>query len=283
MNIKKILNNNVVLSTNDNNEEIVVMGRGLAFQKKVGQTVDAEKIEKTFVMENSSISDKLTELLRDTPAEIFEIAYKIISIAKEQLPYDLDDYLYIALTDHLNFAISRYKQGISIANALLWEIKKYYKKEFELALESLLIINREIEVDLPQDEAASIALHFVNSQLSGENVETTMQITKIVNSILTIVIYHYNIKLDEASINYERFLTHLKFFALRYIRSERNQAVAEDNFLFEQVKNKYPKAFHCSEKVAAFVSKTYGWKVSNDEKIYLTLHIHRVTSRADNH
>lgn len=277
--INKILNNNVVVTENEKKQEIVVMGRGLAFQGKIGDEIDTNKIEKTFILDSQGISDKLADLLREIPEQHFDIAYKIISYAKEKLNYKLDDYIYIALTDHLSFAISRYKQGINLPNALLFEIKKFYKLEFQIARASLVIIEEIIDIKLPEDEAASIALHLVNSQLSGENMEETVKVTKMVNNILTVVKYHYRVGLDEDSINYERFLTHLKFFAIRFIRNEGKNQEDFDSFLFDQVKKKYPEAFACSEKIDAFVIKTHGWHVSKDEKVYLTLHIHRVTNR----
>lgn len=277
--IKKVLNNNVVVTENEQQEEIVVMGRGLAFQKKIGEAIETEKIEKTFVLEGEGFTDKLAELLSEIPEQYFEISYKIINFATKKLPYQLDDYIYVALTDHLSFAISRYKQGINLQNALLWEIKKFYKEEYNIAKDALTIIKEEIGIDLPEDEAGSIALHLVNSQLSGENVEATVKVTKMVNSILTIVKYHYNIEIDESSLNYERFLTHLKFFALRFIRNEGKSHESMDTFLFEQIKAKYKKAYQCSEKIAAFLAKSYDWDISDDEKIYLSIHIHRVTNR----
>ncbi|WP_112180604.1 MULTISPECIES: BglG family transcription antiterminator LicT [Paraliobacillus] len=279
MNIKKILNNNVVVTENEQQKELVVMGRGLAFQKKIGEEIESEKIEKTFVLEGEGFTDKLAELLSEIPEQYFEIAYKIINFATKRLPYELDDYIYVALTDHLSFAISRFKQGVNLPNALLWEIKKFYKEEYQIARDALVIIKEEIGIDLPEDEAGSIALHLVNSQLSGENVEATVKVTKMVNSILTIVKYHYNIEIDETSLNYERFLTHLKFFALRFIRNEGKGQESMDTFLFEQIKTKYKKAYDCSEKIVAFVAKSYDWDISDDEKIYLSIHIHRVTNR----
>lgn len=278
MEIKKVLNNNVILSEDANNQEIVVMGRGLAFQKKIGDMVDLSKVEKTFVLEKQGISDKLADLLADASELYLDIAYKILTYAKSQLSYKLDDYLYVALTDHLSFAISRHKQGIELKNALLWEIRKYYKQEFKVALKALEIIESETNVKLGEDEAASIALHLVNSQLTGENVEAAVHVTKMVNSILSIVKYHYNMTLDETSINYERFLTHLRFFALRYLRKEKTEEES-DAFLFEQVKNKYDNAYLCTEKIANFVEKTYQWEITNDDKIYLIIHIQRVTNR----
>jgi beta-glucoside operon transcriptional antiterminator len=278
MKIKKVLNNNVVVSLNSRNQEIVVMGRGLAFQKKVGEIIDASKIEKTFVLETHGISEKLANLLRDISEKYLNISARILEYAKSQLPYKLDEYLYVALTDHISFAISRYKQGIHLKNPLLWEIRKFYKDEFQVAVKALEIIKEETGIELGEDEAASIALHLVNSQLSGENVATAIQVTEMVNKILNIVKYHFKMELDENSINYERFLTHLRFFAIRFIREEKLEE-SVDEFFFEQIKIKYPEAYACTQKIKTYLEKQFHFELTKDEELYLTVHIYRVTSR----
>jgi beta-glucoside operon transcriptional antiterminator len=143
MRIEKVLNNNVVMTTNESGQEMVVMGRGLAFQKKVGDTIDESKIEKTFELKKQGISDKLAKLLEDTSELYLNISSKIRDFAQSRLPYRLDEYLYVALTDHISFAINRHKQGIDLKNPLLWEIRKYYKPEFQIALKALEIIEKE--------------------------------------------------------------------------------------------------------------------------------------------
>lgn len=279
MEIRKILNNNVAISHNELNQEIVVMGKGLAFQKKVGETIDPDKIEKTFILENKGITNKIAELLKDIPDMYLELAHQIITLAKSKLPYKLDDYLYVALVDHLSFAVERHERGMDLKNALLWEIRKYYKQEFEISLEALSIINKRLNINLPEDEAASIALHLVNSQLSGKNMSAAVQVTEMVNDILNIVKYHFQIELDETSINYERFLTHLRFFAMRFIRKEKREN-SYDEFLYEQIKLKYQEAFSCAMRIATYIEKHYKWTISHDEILYLTLHIQRLTSRS---
>ena len=46
MKIEKVFNNNVVQILGINNEEIIVMGKGLGFQKKPGDEVNQDLIEK---------------------------------------------------------------------------------------------------------------------------------------------------------------------------------------------------------------------------------------------
>lgn len=186
--------------------------------------------------------------------------------------------MYVALTDHISFAIKRHKENVHVKNPLVWEIRKYYKQEYQVALKCLDIIEEQTGVRFPEDEAASIALHLVNSELSGGNLATAVQVTELVNNVLNIVKYHFKMELDETSINYERFLTHLRFFAIRFIRKER-MADSEDNFLYEQLKRKYPESFQCSQKIKIYLVKSYNWSISKDEEMYLTLHIQRVTKR----
>ncbi|SDJ46767.1 BglG family transcription antiterminator LicT [Salimicrobium halophilum] len=278
MEISKILNNNVVITYNDEDQEMVVMGRGLAFQKEVGQHVDTSKIEKTFILEKHGVSDKLAQLLRDIPEKFLDISSMIIDYAQAHLPYKLDEHLYVALTDHLSFAISRHKQGIDLKNPLAWEIRKYYKQEFQIALKALDLIEDETGMCLGEEEAASIALHFLNSQLSSENMADAVQVTEIVNTILNIVKYHFRMELDEDSLNYERFLTHLRFFVIRFIRGEKLED-STDQFFFDQIKEKYAEAFQASQKIATYLERTHNWKISSDEQVYITVHIHRVTRR----
>ncbi|QGH36788.1 PRD domain-containing protein [Gracilibacillus salitolerans] len=278
MKINKVLNNNVVVTTNQHGQEIVVMGKGLAFQKKVGQRIDEDKIEKNFVLQDTGTSEKLNQLLQDTSDKYLDIASEIYEYARSILPYKLNDYLYIALTDHISFAITRMKEGIQLKNTLLFEIRKYYKKEFDIGLHSLDIIEEYTGIRMNEDEAASIALHLINSQLSGENMEMAVQVTDVVNKVLNIVKYHYKTEIDENSINYERFLTHLRFFTVRFLREEHIEETI-DEFFYEQVQSKYHQAYKCTEKIATFLEKNFNWVLTKDDMVYLTIHIHRVTYR----
>ncbi len=278
MKINKVLNNNVVVTTNQHGQEMVVMGKGLAFQKKVGQRIDEDKIEKNFVLQDTGTSEKLNQLLQDTSDKYLDIASEIYEYARSILPYKLNDYLYIALTDHISFAITRMKEGIQLKNTLLFEIRKYYKKEFDIGLHSLDIIEEYTGIRMNEDEAASIALHLINSQLSGENMEMAVQVTDVVNKVLNIVKYHYKTEIDENSINYERFLTHLRFFTVRFLREEHIEETI-DEFFYEQVQSKYHQAYKCTEKIATFLEKNFNWVLTKDDMVYLTIHIHRVTYR----
>ncbi len=181
----------------------------------------------------------------------------------------------MALSDHTYTAIKRIKNNIIVKNALLWEIKKFYPKEFKIGLRSLDLIEEETGQRLDDDEAGSIALHLINAQINKSSTcaGDAAKLTQMVQDILNIVKYTYNIQLDEDSLNYERFVTHLRFFFKRL--NNKNVFEEEDDFLLEQVKDKYKKAYECMLKVEKYL----GQKLSQSEKLYLTLHIQRVTAR----
>ncbi|WP_413376731.1 BglG family transcription antiterminator LicT [Alkalihalobacillus sp. 1P02AB] len=273
MKILKILNNNVIVSLKDR-QEVIIMGLGIAFDKRIGDEISEKKIDKIFTLENKDITQKFKTLISEIPMEYMEISERIISNAKLQLGKKLNDSIYISLTDHIHFAIKRYNNHIPIKNGLLYETKHFYKEEFEIGLEALDMICEQFNVILPEDEAAFMALHLVNAQLN-ENMSNTVDMTKVIQDILTIVKYHFKMNFDESSLNYYRFITHLKFFAHRLVKGNHFKDNHRDDLL-NVIKTKYSYAYKCSEKVKKFIEKQFNYELTDEEMLYLTIHIERV-------
>lgn len=274
MRIAKVLNNNVITVIDDQHKESVIMGRGIAFKKQPGDEIEEKRIEKIFTLENREVSQKLMTLLSDIPMEYMDISDEIIQYAQGVLGGKLHDSIYISLTDHIHFAIERYRLGMEIKNALLWEIKRMYRKEYAIGVKALGIITDKLGVTLPEDEGGFIALHLVNSQLNVE-MRDTVTMTNIVKDIINIVRRSFVIDLDEESLSYYRFLTHLKFFAQR-ILSGTPSSKETDNSLHDMVKQQYSASYACAEKIKDYAQKIYGRSLSNEEMLYLTIHIERV-------
>ncbi|GED01705.1 PRD domain-containing protein [Bacillus atrophaeus] len=276
MKIAKVYNNNVVSVINEHDKESVIMGRGIAFQKKAGDKVDEGRIEKIFTLENKDVSEKFKTLLYEIPLECMEVSEEIISYAKMRLGKKINDSIYVSLTDHINFAIERHKKGLDIKNALLWETKRLYKEEFSIGKEALLMVEKKTGISLPEDEAGFIALHIVNAELN-EEMPNIISITKVMQETLSIVKYHFNIEFDEESLYYYRFVTHLKFFAQRLFNGTYMES--SDDFLFETVKEKYHRAYKCTEKIKQYIQKEYDYELTSEELLYLTIHIERVVKQ----
>lgn len=270
--IAKILNNNVVVVADEQQREKVVMGRGLAFQKKAGDSLDESKIEKTFALQSDELTARLGELLHQIPLEVMTTCIRIIELAGERLG-KLQESLCITLTDHCHFAIERQKKGVAIRNVLLWEVKRLYPKEFELGQEARSIIARRLGVELAEDEAGFIALHLVTAQLNSEMPEV-MHVTRVMQEILQLVKYQLQLNYEEESLSYQRFVTHLKFFAQRML----TRTIVEDDdvALHDSVKGNYAKAWKCAETVATYLQKQYQRTLTTEEIMFLAIHIERV-------
>ncbi|MCB4951370.1 PRD domain-containing protein [Streptococcus mutans] len=276
MKIEKVFNNNVVQILGINNEEIIVMGKGLGFQKKPGDEVNQDLIEKRFILQNTD-TDMIGELSRvyvDLDSEEIDLVLEIIHQGQEKLGQTFDISLYIALADHLHYTIQRTREGLTLQNPLAWEVRKFYPEEFQLGKDTIELVKEKMTLQLADDEAASIALHFINAQKDGGLLEKNRLISKIVSDILEIVRLHFGEVRDEESISYNRFITHVQYFAQRVA----NGLVQgkNDAFLYEQVKENYPHAFACTEKIKSYVESAYDFAMSRDEQVYLTIHIQRL-------
>ena len=277
MKVVRVFNNNAVLVENEANEEMVLIGKGIAFAKKTGDLINEELIQKKFVFENSQLNEKLAKLFNEVPVKYIELTLDIVEMAGKELNTKFNSNIYIALSDHIAYAVERCSNNETIKNALLWEIKKFYPNEFAAAMKALEMIRYETNIEMTEDEAGFIALHFVNGQSEGELMAQTVAVTKIVEDILHIVEYHFHFKIDETSLNYIRFVTHIQYFARRLFAKE----VIDDgdDILFEQIKNRYQDSYNCSLKVKKYIGSNYHIDISNDELVYFILHINRVCNR----
>lgn len=273
--IYKILNNNVVVTMKDNYETIL-MGKGIAYRRKVGDRVSAHLIDKEFTLKDKVMSNRLITLLQDIPIEYVDIAQEIIDYAKLTLGKRISENLIIALSDHMNSSIQRYKEGISLSNMMLWDIKRFYGDEYEIGKQALDIINRKAHVKLPDEEAGFIALHFANSLLDDSQMQDIVKITKVMQEINNIVKYHFSIIFDEDSLHYYRYINHLKYFAQRLI-THTTYDDKKDSITLDIIKNKYPNPYSCVTKIEEFIQNTYDYMLSDEEKLYLTIHIAKIT------
>ena len=274
--IEKVLNNNVVISKNELGEEMICTGKGIAFQKKSGDTIPKEAVQKEFVLKDSLATNQFRQLMADVPLEELELIKQIVELAEEKLGVSLSSNIYLTLTDHIHYAICRAQENIQLPNPLLFETKKFYPKEYQVAKEALQLIRQNLAIDLPIDEAGFIAFHFVNSQQAHGDMQMTMAATTIVRDILSIISKFFSVIFDEDSLNYQRIITHLQFFTQRYLKGESSDE--KDEFLYTLIQGKYPKAFRCSERINDYLLKTRHEKMGIAEQIYLTIHIQRVVS-----
>lgn len=275
MRIEKVLNNNVVISLDASGKDVIVMGSGIAFQKKRGDIIDQKKIERIFTQNDSDLASKIQSALKDIPIEYLEFTEQMIHYAQNELDTKFNDNLYLSLMDHIYFTIKRYHENMLIQNRLLFETKLMYPEEFRVGNEIVQKMNKMFNVDLPEDEAAFIALHFVNANLGTDNPSSKTQ-DKIVQDMLTIIKNYFKLSINSDTLQYVRLVTHLKFFAQRITQKKMQATSGGDVQLFSVVKERYSISYECVQRISQYLQIEYGYSISDEEKLYLTIHIERI-------
>lgn len=270
--IKKVLNSSVVLVEKDG-KEMIVLGKGIGFGKKVGEPIPDEHVDKIFLEENVK-SSHIAELVEEIPFEFFEITRDIIEEAKRQLGKNLNSNLYLTLTDHLFFAVERAEKGITVTNKLYWEIKNYYPKEFQVGSQALELLNQKYNIDLPKEEASNIAFHLINAQSDEEEETDGFKYAKMISGVVNVVRYSIQKDIDTDSIHYTRFITHVRFFVERYYS---NRLLSDnENELYKQMWMLYPYAMEIAIKVKDYIAKVNKTIIPDEEIVYLAVHINRL-------
>lgn len=275
MKIKRIYNNNVVVIFNKNEDEAIAIGRGIAFQKKPGDILDESKVEKIFYLKDKNIMSKLEYIIKDIPSVYLTISEEIVEMIKKESDIQLNESIYITLTDHISVSLEREKNNIICENPLLMDIKQFYKKEFMFACKSAEIIKKHLDTQISEEEMGFITLHIVNASMN-QRADSTLNSIKIVRDIIDIVENCFNISLDKETIRCDRFIRHLQFLVRRLFEEDEKQS--EDDFLFTMSHEAYPDALECVSRIDTYINETFHKSITNAEKGYLIYHVLNVLS-----
>jgi beta-glucoside operon transcriptional antiterminator len=267
--IKKVLNNNAVIVIDEGQEKIAI-GAGVAFEKGKNDIVNINKIEKLFTLKEN---EKFQQLLQRIPEEHFILAEEIIEYAEKQLNTELNDHIYLALSDHISFAIDRHMQGVEVNNKLLPEIKVLYPKEFSIGLWAVDYVNEKMAIHLPVDEAAFIALHIHTMKTTGGDVRDTIREASILKRMIDTIQDFLGIPIDTNDLSYERLITHLRF---ALTRSKRKSVDTMDEEMLIMIKRKFAYSYRCAKKVNEELSTAHGIELPDGELGYIALHIERI-------
>ena len=273
MKLLKALNNNVALVYDDKKQEAVVMGSGVAFGLKPGGFVNQDRVEKLFVLDKERGHKDFNSLLERISLENLELASDIIKRGEKELGYHCNDSILLTLSDHLGMMLERMKEGMYFASPLEWDIKLIYPKEYRYAMTVVEELQQELGAEIPEQEAAFIALHFINAYLYLEGMQDTILSTKIIQNILNICKIYYRREFNEDDFDVRRFISHIRYFVQRQMKGE---VLEIDETIAEAVITSCPKDYKCSLKIEKFLKMTYNWDISRGEILYLTLHLNRI-------
>lgn len=278
MKFLKNFNNNAALVVDDQGVEWIVVGNGVGFGKHKGDQIDEQKIQRRFVATLKQNVD--IDSFQDLKPQSFMITTQVVHLVEPLLKVSFSDYQYFVLADHIDFALKRANDGIDVDNGTVrWKVKKLFPKEFQAATKAVDLINSTADVTLPKSEVVFMTYHFINAGSDGSKLQETIKITKLISGIIDIVQYQFQMNLDPESFNYNRFVAHLRALMVQRVSRTSSTGSELDQSLLQLMIAKYPQAYATVERIDTFLQSKAGWRLEPDDKVYLTLHIWRVTHR----
>lgn len=269
----KNINNNVSLCLDSKNNEVIVFGKGVGFEKPPSE-VPLEKIDKTFY----NISEEQIKMIDQISSEVLEVSSMIVDYANQKLGNQFRSSVVFTLADHIQFACKRQSQNIQITLPIMHEIEQTYVKESNIGQHALKMINDKLKVNLPRSEAAAITLHLVNNEAIKPSSEEHSD-GEFVNACIDKISDKLHFTIDKKSFNYYRFVTHLYYLLKRVSKDEMIQS--QNHQIFHSLKQEFPDIFACAMEIAELIQNKFHKQLSEEEILYLILHINRLCSRED--
>lgn len=273
MRVVKNINNNISLCLDSHNNEVVAFGKGIGFMKPP-YDVPLSKIDRTFY----DVSEEQIGLLNRIPEDVLETAAAIVDLANETSGHQFRENVVFTLADHIDFCIQRQKEHIHFKLPLFYEVRQLYPDESKIGEKALRIIRQRLGVDLPREEGAAIALHFVNYQ-EQEAKDDAVDYGAIIEEATRTVEEELHVSIDKDGFNYYRFVTHMHYMMKR--TQDDQMIVSQNQDIFESLCQEFPDIYRCACKIGADMEKSLHQKLTDEEILYLMLHINRLCARED--
>ncbi|MCR8643703.1 PRD domain-containing protein [Paenibacillus sp. N1-5-1-14] len=265
--IVHVLSHNVVMAKLSTGKNSIVFGKGIGFKRTPGMKLDESEVSQEFLIHTSEVLEHYEQVLSSVDAKIIGVTEEVIAYAHSQLAGDFSETIHAALVDHINFAVERTRRGIAITNPFAYEIQHLYSEEYDIAKRAVVFLNTQLDVELPDDEIAFLAMHFHASRSKTRTVDS-LELVRLVSQIIeeakTIGIQF------ESSFSTIRFISHLKSLIDRV----RNQKSIQ-NPLLSKIKEECSASYEKAKQLSVTIEKKLQLPVVEDEIGFLTLHIER--------
>lgn len=275
MKVIKNINNNVSICIDDDGIELVAFGKGLGFKSPPYEITDLNLITRTFY----EVDHRYFDLLSQIPDEIFEISAKVVDFARSKIKTTLNPNIVFTFADHIQFTIKRYNENMDLKFTMFHDLKYCNPTEVHIGEYAIKLINKQLRIYLPEEEVYSIAMHFLNAESVDEGQMQNKRNRKVIEKVTLIIEKHFEIKIDQNGFNYSRFASHMEYLLER---GHDGQYVMSQNLtMFDSIRNEFPEIFVCAKKIDTYFESKLGWDLSDEELLYLMLHINRLCARED--
>lgn len=268
----KIFNNNVIFASQDKDEKIL-FGKGIGFGKHTGDIVPSTiVVDKIFTIEDKSNTKAFNELVNNIDSDLMGLCEEVICMISNELNEVLNEKIHVSLIDHITFTLKRLRENDEIENPFLVETETLYKNEFEVARKAVSMLEDRLKISIPDGEIGFITLHIHSARNQGK-LSNTLKYAFLSSTIVEFLEDALNIEIDRQSLDYARFLTHIRFAIERILNN-----TPIKNELLDVIKKRYSTSYKLAKKTAKIIENGLGLEVIEDEIAYLAIHIQRFKS-----
>ncbi|MFB7817467.1 PRD domain-containing protein [Paenibacillus chitinolyticus] len=267
-----VLSHNVVMTKLSTGKNSIAFGKGIGFKKQPGMIIEDADISQEFLLHTSEVLEHYEHILHAVDVKIIGITEEVIAYAQGHLEGEFSETIHAALVDHINFAVERCKRGVHILNPFAYEIKHLYEEEYRIASKAIDFLNQHLDVRLPDDEIAFLAMHFHTARTKVEK-GTALAVVRLVAQVIERA---KELGLDfDNSFSTVRFISHLKALIDRIMEQKTIR-----NPLLGKISEEYPLAFQKAVLLAELLKANLQKPIPMDEIGFLALHLERQMQRS---
>ncbi|WP_203663665.1 PRD domain-containing protein [Lacticaseibacillus sp. 53-4] len=270
--IKKI-NNNVAVCLDNENHELIAIGRGLGFPEMPYEITDLSSIRRTFY----NVDSMYVGLAKEIPEDIIDASAEVVDMIRMNVNVPISSNLVFTLADHIHFAIQRRKTGMVIAAPMRYDIENLYSDEYELGEKALAIFNKRLKAHLPTEEASNLALHIINAKNMSEAPLKNEENSDLISEITDIIAGFFSLYIDKHDFNYSRFVTHMQYLLKR--ETQGKSLNTDNQQMYADARKNYPKVAECVDQIAEYLQQQRGFTLEDEEKLYLMMHVNRLCAK----
>ena len=273
--ITKILNHNSFMGIESkNDQECLIMGKGVAFGKKVGQTVSVTGDARVYSLKELTDRGEAREIIKSVSPLCLELANEVLNQAEEEFG-KVDRSILFTMADHLDFAVRRIQNGEQISNPLTDDIRIMFYKEYKVAGCIRDLLKEKLGIRIDEHEIGYIALH-VHAAIVDENVSQAMEIARTVRECICMVEEETGKSIDVMSLSYNRLMNHVRYMVARAIHGEKLKMSLND-----YMSVKFPGPYMTAEKICRKMEKSLKLPIPDIEIGYLAMHLERMMDREE--
>ena len=273
--ILRVLNNNVVLVRDEIGREAILTGRGLGFQRRAGQDVDASLIARRYIPVDNA--ESVAEVIAGIPLERLALIERVFRRAARELGTGVPSSTIVAVVDHVNQAMERVHQGLVMDYPLRAEAAHLHPEELRLAEAMVEQLNAAQEVQLPAGEAVALALHLFTACVGAHSTREAALQSVIIAEVMDRLAVAFGDAFEAVSVNAARFAVHLRYFLVR-ARTAVQIHDSTASLVTRALRASNPDAYRVALRIRDLLELRLGIDVTDDETAYLALHVARLTS-----